>query len=584
MIESSPLIILARHGLFLSNHTSSLVDAVKRPYSIRLANENDTKQLLVIEKTCWGPLQLPESRILSRLRNHPFGQWVCEVENVVVGVLFTQLLPSVEALLQNGIDFSNQEELNNVNNSRVIQLLGVAVLPDFAHLQIGSGLRNFVLQLAHLSSEITDVVAMTRCSVPIGSSDKSLAENKLLYNAKALAGADPTLAFHTGGGATIVTTVPDYRPEDTLNYGHSVYIRYSIRSTEKSSDSNSHMVLPVAAEGPAAVLSTADVRELLTACLDTSSARCALQALSDVALLDSPFMDLGLHSLAMIDMQAALRKLLDDRGVTATFSSTVLFDFPTPRALLGKINNERVASFEPKSVVVSDETATGGQAAFAICAMSCRLPGGINTPEEFHTALLGRTSTVSRVPDEWSWDTKTKHASFLDSDTAETFDPAFFKLNAAEAQQMDPHQRIILEVSHEALVGAQVLQQAGGSDRVGVFVGLCNNEWKYSNGTGELGPYHTTGSAQSAAANRLSFLLGLTGPSMVVDTACSSSLAALHTAMNALRCGDCDVALVAAADLLVSDYSLQVVCKYISFYYCFSYYFLNFLLLIALTH
>jgi acyl transferase domain-containing protein len=117
---------------------------------------------------------------------------------------------------------------------------------------------------------------------------------------------------------------------------------------------------------------------------------------------------------------------------------------------------------------------------------------------------------------------------------------------------------------------------------VGVFVGLCNNEWKYSNGTGELGPYHTTGSAQSAAANRLSFLLGLTGPSMVVDTACSSSLAALHTAMNALRCGDCDVALVAAADLLVSDYSIQVMCKYT---FVFSLVFFIFiLLLVGLVH
>ena len=91
-------------------------------------------------------------------------------------------------------------------------------------------------------------------------------------------------------------------------------------------------------------------------------------------------------------------------------------------------------------------------------------------------------------------------------------------------------------------------------------MGLCNNEWKMSqqNASEPLGPYDTTGSAQSAAANRVSFLLGLTGPSLVVDTACSSSLAAVHTAINALRCGDCDVALVAAADLLVSSHSLKV--------------------------
>ncbi len=90
-----------------------------------------------------------------------------------------------------------------------------------------------------------------------------------------------------------------------------------------------------------------------------------------------------------------------------------------------------------------------------------------------------------------------------------------------------------------------------------MFVGLCNNEWS-KHASEELSPYTTTGSAQSAAANRVSYLLGLTGPSLVVDTACSSSLAALHTAINALRCGDCDVALVASADLLVSSHSLKV--------------------------
>ena len=192
--------------------------------------------------------------------------------------------------------------------------------------------------------------------------------------------------------------------------------------------------------------------------------------------------------------------------------------------------------------------------------MSCRLPGDISSPDAFHQALLDKTHTVAPVPAVWKWDSRTQHASFLSDDAAESFDHAFFKINGVEAQQMDPHQRLILEVGHEALVSAGALHGVALSaeaPQVGVFVGLCNNEWSAS-GDVPLGPYSTTGSAQSATANRLSFLLGLTGPSMVVDTACSSSLAALHTAMNALKCGDCDVALVAAADLLVSSHSLKV--------------------------
>ena len=74
----------------------------------------------------------------------------------------------------------------------------------------------------------------------------------------------------------------------------------------------------------------------------------------------------------------------------------------------------------------------------------------------------------------------------------------------------------------------------------------------------EVSPYSAMGVAQSSAANRISYVLGLTGPSMVIDSACSSSLVAVHMACNALKCGDCDFAVVSSADLLLSDFSLQV--------------------------
>jgi acyl transferase domain-containing protein len=99
-----------------------------------------------------------------------------------------------------------------------------------------------------------------------------------------------------------------------------------------------------------------------------------------------------------------------------------------------------------------------------------------------------------------------------------------------------------------------------GEPVVGVYVGLCNNEWPRLQGAegARVGPHTGTGSAQGLAANRLSHALDLRGPSLTVDAACASSLAALHTAAAALRAGDCDFALVAAADLLLSAHALQL--------------------------
>ena len=566
MVELNPTVLLAQYGLFVADHTSSIASAARRPYAIRLAGESDVDQLVHIEQVCWGTLHLSAERVLSRIRNHSAGQWVCTVDEMVVGVMYTQNLTEPEVLLQEGVNFHNQEQLHVANGSRVIQLLGVAVLPEYAHLQIGSGLRNFVLQLAHLSAEITTVVAMTRCSSATDASWKSDTAVLAEYNKKALAGADPTLTFHTSGGATVVATVPNYRPEDTINLGHAVFIKYIIKSVVAENDPVKSGSTNVASDAPSnptsSLISTAELRALLLECLETADSTQAAKNMSEETFLDAPFMNLGLHSLAMVDMQNKLAQFLSTKTVSDSsdklkISHTLLFDFPTPRALLFELNGSLLGHEEPALKTPSAHADTSNPVQFAICGMSCRLPGDINTPDAFHAALLGGADTVTTVPVEWGWDAKTRRASLLSETAAETFDAAFFKLNAAEAQHMDPHQRIILEVGHEALVSAQVLQQKDGGDRVGVFVGLCNNEWKHSNAS-ELGPYHTTGSAQSATANRVSFLLGLTGPSMVVDTACSSSLAALHTAMNALRCGDCDVALVAAADLLVSASSLKV--------------------------
>eukprot|EP01037_Dinobryon_pediforme_P018179 gene18179-18429_t len=184
-----------------------------------------------------------------------------------------------------------------------------------------------------------------------------------------------------------------------------------------------------------------------------------------------------------------------------------------------------------------------------------------NSPEAFYENLCNKVDGIMPLPKEWGWDCRSSHAGLLSDETAESFDPAAFGLSFAEASQMDPHQRILLNVCMQALSDSGLLDNGlnGSYRRIGVFVGLCNNEWARSTAD-EASPSPFLGSAiaQSSAANRLSYLLGLTGPSLVVDTACSSSLTALHTAMNSIRCGDCDAAVIAAADLILTPFSLKV--------------------------
>jgi len=269
-------------------------------------------------------------------------------------------------------------------------------------------------------------------------------------------------------------------------------------------------------------------------------------------LRGQPFMTLGLDSLQMMELRTQLQLALQ-----VHLSPTALFDHPTPQQLISSIVQRK---HPPASSIVPNLqlTHTTTIPLFAICGMGCRFPGNARSPEIFFNNLCEGMDSVQRIPAAWGWDCVSSHVGMLDDISAEGFDPVAFGLSASEAQTLDPHQRILLQVCMEALSCSGLLSNSASRPRrIGVFVGLCNNEWSRSDSSA-VSPFTSTSTAQSAAANRLSFILGLTGPSMVVDSACSSSLTALHTALNAIRCGDCDAAVVAAADLLLSPHSLKV--------------------------
>ena len=209
----------------------------------------------------------------------------------------------------------------------------------------------------------------------------------------------------------------------------------------------------------------------------------------------------------------------------------------------------------------------------AIVGMGCRFPGNANSPEAFWQLLRDGVDTISEVPPQ-RWDKDkyynsdpnipgtiaSREGGFIEG--VDGFDAEFFNISAREAASMDPQQRLLLEVSWSALENAALVPQV--SDRLtGVFMGIYMRD--YSQVMSEAGDatnidaFCAMGNSLSVAAGRLSYILGLNGPSMAIDTSCSSSLVSIHLACQSLRLGECDAALAGGVCLnLAPDTSIAL--------------------------
>ncbi len=202
-----------------------------------------------------------------------------------------------------------------------------------------------------------------------------------------------------------------------------------------------------------------------------------------------------------------------------------------------------------------------------IIGMGCRFPGGANSPEAFWRLLKDGVDAIAEVPaDRFDIDafyhprpappgkTTTRWGGFLDQ--VDRFDAAFFGISPREAAHMDPQQRLMLEVAWEALEDAGQAPGSSPRSQAGVFIGMMSNDYEaLMNGdTAGLGFYTLTGGGRYAASGRLSYALGLEGPSLTVDTACSSSLVAVHLACQSLRARECAVALAGGAHAILQPH------------------------------
>ncbi|MFI6457763.1 SDR family NAD(P)-dependent oxidoreductase [Streptosporangium amethystogenes] len=314
--------------------------------------------------------------------------------------------------------------------------------------------------------------------------------------------------------------------------------------------------------------------ERLEVLLDVVRIEVALvlgHATPDTVEVRREFRELGFDSLTAIELRNRLNAATGLR-----LSATLVFDYPTPTVLAKHLLDELMGAradvldtAPPVLPPVADDP-------IVIVGMACRYPGGVSSAEDLWRLVAEGGDGISEFPTTRGWDldglynpdrerrgtSYVREGGFLHE--AGEFDPGFFGISPREALAMDPQQRLLLEVSWEAIERTGIDPVSLRGSRTGVFAGVMHHD--YTSSRLEFPPdvmsFMGTGTAGSVLSGRISYLFGLEGPAVTVDTACSSSLVAMHLAAQALRGGDCSLALAGGVTVMATpgafiDFSAQ---------------------------
>ncbi len=533
----------------------------KRPYIIRnsQANEADLEALYKLEEECWGEdkwgsdLKTSPSEIKKRVEQFPEGQFVLEMDNEVIGVIYWQRILDIEQIKEKNSDTVSELHQEKGPTAQLIAV-NISQKAQSSGLGLGDQLLEFMLLLCTIKPDLKNAAAVTICQNYPGSSAMTMEAYIEQRNDNGVI-IDPILRFHEAHGVNKEKEILNgYRPNDKKNDTKGVLITYNFSKRLDNKAGNKKQAIN---------------RDVSPATIVEETIRTILGPQQQNAYAaNRPLMEMGLDSFDILELRFLL-----SQGFGQELAPTFFFRYSTSKAIIDyferklqpfikkDISNKNTVSPSLSKKTVHKESE------IAIIGMDCRFPKKTNSPEEYWSLLHNGVDGITEVPPtRWDIDhyydedqtqpgkMTTKYGGFLEN--ADMFDAAFFDITPREAAEIDPQHRILLEVSWAALENAGLNPHNLTKTATGVFMGLFGHDYETlrvkQNPADGFEQYFGTSNSASIASGRLAYFFDFQGPAISIDTACSSSLVALHLACQSLQNEECDLALVGGVNLLLS--------------------------------